>query len=148
MTDTRSNKFLRSVGGANVLLTPAEQKHTPGPWTYFVGNANGRGLIRVEADHDSPAAGTHIASLTRDRVEDAKLIISAVNERDRLVVEKGALLIGQRHFKAINAELVKALENLLNGPAEGYVSPSEPDSFENRTCAARTALARAGRGTL
>ena len=136
MTDTHSNKLLRSVGGANVPLAPAEQKHTPGPWTYFVGNANGRGLIRVEADHDSPAAGTHIASLTRDRVEDAKLIISAVNERDRL--------------RADNAELLEALEDIVRRCNE---TPESTDWREinnvvnDALSIAAKALSKAGKGT-
>lgn len=40
-------------------------KPTPGPFTYFVGNSNGRGLIRIETAHDAPIAGIHIASMPR-----------------------------------------------------------------------------------
>lgn len=41
------------------------EKATPGPWDCFVGNANGRGLVRIETSGDAPAAGVHIASLPR-----------------------------------------------------------------------------------
>ncbi|HXE09583.1 MAG TPA: hypothetical protein VN612_16895 [Acidobacteriaceae bacterium] len=54
--------------------------HTPGPWTYFVGNANGRGLIRIETAHDAkPVAGVHIASMARGGVSkaNARLIAAA-----------------------------------------------------------------------
>jgi hypothetical protein len=59
---------------------------TPGPWTCFIGNANGRGLTRIEAAADSPAAGRHIASLTRGRQQeaDARLLAAAPELLDML----------------------------------------------------------------
>lgn len=56
-----------------------EATHTPGPWDYFVGNANGRGLIRVETAHDAPVAGVHIASAVRgaESEANARLIAAA-----------------------------------------------------------------------
>lgn len=50
-------------------------KHTPGPWDYFVGNANGRGLIRIEGE----GTGEHIASMPRGAVSEsnARLIAAA-----------------------------------------------------------------------
>lgn len=45
--------------------------HTPGPWDFFVGNANGKGLIRIEGHCDSPEAGHHIASMPRGDVSEA-----------------------------------------------------------------------------
>lgn len=38
---------------------------TAGPWDYFVGNANGRGRVRVEAANSSEDAGEHICSFPR-----------------------------------------------------------------------------------
>jgi hypothetical protein len=57
------------------------------PWTYFVGNANGRGLIRIEAQHDSPEAGTHIASMPRGAISEANaaLLVEAVNALPNLL---------------------------------------------------------------
>ena len=58
----------------------ADVKHTPGPWTYFVGNANGRGLIRVEVcGTASENCGHHIASFTRghENEANARLIAAA-----------------------------------------------------------------------
>jgi hypothetical protein len=40
-------------------------------------------------------------------------------------------------------DLLSALEALVNGPGEGRVSPSEPDSFERRIDRARRAIAKA-----
>lgn len=53
--------------------------HTKGPWDYFVGNANGRGLIRIEASHLSDDGGHHIASMPRGKESEAnaRLIASA-----------------------------------------------------------------------
>lgn len=52
--------------------------HTPGPWTYFVGNANGRGLIRVEVCGSAPEnCGHHIASLTRGAGNEANARLMA-----------------------------------------------------------------------
>ena len=58
--------------------------HTPGPWDYFVGNANGRGLIRIEAGNDSGKAGHHIASMPRgaESESNADLICKAVNSHE------------------------------------------------------------------
>ena len=63
--------------------TPAavSDEHSPLPWTYFVGNANGRGLIRIECGLRSTDAGHHIASMPRGprSAADAKLLTEAVN---------------------------------------------------------------------
>jgi hypothetical protein len=58
------------------------------PWEYFVGNANGRGLIRIEARHDSDDAGAHVASLPRGAVGEAcaEIITTSAN-RDHLFDE-------------------------------------------------------------
>lgn len=48
--------------------------HTKGPWNYFVGNANGRGLIRIEVD----GTGEHIASMPRgNKSEDRARLMTA-----------------------------------------------------------------------
>lgn len=54
-------------------------QHTPGPWDWFVGNSNGRGLIRIERGSEAPDAGGHIASLTRgaENEANARLIAAA-----------------------------------------------------------------------
>jgi hypothetical protein len=46
-----------------------------GPWDYFIGNANGKGLIRIECQ------GRHIASMPRGKESEefAKLIVDSVN---------------------------------------------------------------------
>lgn len=50
---------------------------TKGPWNYFVGNANGRGLIRIEVD----GTGEHIASMPRGKKsEDRARLIAAAPE--------------------------------------------------------------------
>lgn len=62
--------------------------HTALPWNYFVGNANGRGLIRIEVDGSHPTeAGEHIASMPRGKKSErrAALIVRAVNCHEDLV---------------------------------------------------------------
>lgn len=56
-------------------------RHTAGPLTYFVGNSNGRGLIRIETAHDAPIAGIHIASMPRgdQSKADADFLVHAAN---------------------------------------------------------------------
>lgn len=62
-------------------------KHTATPWDYFVGNANGRGLVRIEAASESADAGSHIASMARGAVSEANAahIVRCVNNFDALV---------------------------------------------------------------
>lgn len=69
------------------MNTTPSQKHTPGPWTYFVGNADGRGLIRIEVDRSADGAGTHIASMQRGTQSEANaaFIVRACNAHDGLV---------------------------------------------------------------
>ncbi|TPK42266.1 MULTISPECIES: hypothetical protein [unclassified Mesorhizobium] len=55
----------------------SEAKHTPGPWDYFVGNANGRGLVRIETANDAPVAGIHIASMVRGTESEANACLIA-----------------------------------------------------------------------
>jgi hypothetical protein len=50
--------------------------------------------------------------------------------------------LGEQAAKTIMA-LLEALEALVNGPGEGRVSPSEPDSFERRMDQARAAIVKA-----
>lgn len=77
--------------------------HTPGPWTYFVGNANGRGLIRIETAHDAkPVAGVHIASMARGGVSEANARLIAAAPELLSIAERWAALDGgawhvQRH---------------------------------------------------
>lgn len=65
--------------------------HTPGPWDYFVGNSDGRGLIRVETSASAPAAGVHVASLTRGATSEANA---------RLIAAAPALLTALRHVSS------------------------------------------------
>ena len=61
--------------------------HTPTPWDYFKGNANGKGLIRIESGIDARPSGVHISSLTRSEENEAnaELIVIAVNNHKNLV---------------------------------------------------------------
>lgn len=63
--------------------TRVESK-TP-PWTYFVGNANGRGLVRIETAAEADEAGVHIASMPRGKQNEmvAERIVYAVNSYSR-----------------------------------------------------------------
>ena len=57
------------------MTTTTKAAHTPGPWDCFVGNADGRGLIRIE----QYGTGQHIASMQRGAVSEAnaRLIAAA-----------------------------------------------------------------------
>jgi hypothetical protein len=74
--------------------------HTPGPYAVFVGNANGRGLIRIETDASAPIAGVHIASMPRGEQsgKDATLLAAS----SALLAEVIAL---RKENKAQRAEL-------------------------------------------
>ena len=57
--------------------TPAAGQAEHTPWDYFVGNANGRGLIRIEVEN----TGEHIASMPRGAKSEARAahIVHCVN---------------------------------------------------------------------
>lgn len=69
------------------MTDPTKPKPTPTPWDMFVGNANGKGLIRIEAGCDSEEPGRHIASMPRGAISEANawLIVEAVNAHAVLV---------------------------------------------------------------
>lgn len=78
---------------------------TPIPWTYFVGNTNGRGLIRIEVD----GTGEHIASMPRGAISEARaaFIVRAVNSHAALIEAlEWALMFFDADFE--HAELDKA----------------------------------------
>ncbi len=80
-------------------------KHTPGPWTYFVGNANGRGLVRVETARDAPHAGLFVCSMHRgaEAEANARLIAAAPDMLDterRLAAEVGGLRAFEHEIRA------------------------------------------------
>lgn len=95
---------------------------TQGTYCYFVGNANGRGLIRIEADHSSPDAGKHIASLPRGKDSEAMaaFMVDAMNE---------------------HAPLYAALENLLG--AFGRIATQEQRDTESEALADARAIIKA-----
>lgn len=68
-----------------------------GELTYFVGNANGRGLIRIEV----AGAGEHIASMPRGKASEARAaqIVSRFNSHSA----------SQRRIKELETELTEAL---------------------------------------
>ena len=84
--------------------------HTPGPLNYFVGNANGKGLIRIETDADAPVAGVHIASMPRgaqSEADAARLVLAWNCHEDMLEALKPKLSAKTR--MAVN-EWVEAME--------------------------------------
>ena len=89
-------------------------KHTPTllPWTYFVGNACGRGLVRVEAASDSQSAGEHVASLTRGPVSvaNANYIVRACNAHADLVAALKRLMWLETSQGVTDDEIETALE--------------------------------------
>jgi len=86
-------------------MESAMSKHTPGPWTYFVGNANGRGLVRVETARDAPHAGLFVCSMHRgaEAEANARLIAAAPDMLDterRLAAEVGGLRAFEHEVRA------------------------------------------------
>lgn len=75
-------------------MTPTtEQQLRAAKLTYFIGNANGRGLIRIEVD----GTGEHIASMPRGKKSEdyAAALVRAYNRAESLessLVEMIALL--------------------------------------------------------
>lgn len=95
---------------------------TAGPWDYFVGNANGRGLIRVEAAISSDDAGEHICSFPRGPKGEAHAAL--VSETGTVTHETG---LTPRQLAEQRAELLtacKAAEKWLSGwaSAEPYLT--------------------------
>lgn len=75
--------------------------YTPGPWSMFLGNANGKGLIRIETDHAAPIAGIHICALTR----------SKENERNGLLIQEAPNLLAEvRRLRASSTPWREPLE--------------------------------------
>ena len=62
-------------------------EHTTTPWEYFKGNANGKGLVRIESGIDARPSGIHIASLVRNEESEANaaFIVKACNTHEKLV---------------------------------------------------------------
>lgn len=75
--------------------------YTALPWTYFVGNANGRGLIRIEGDISSEEAGHHIASMARGAVSEANaaFIVRACNSHNDLLEALRGLCLGSAEME-------------------------------------------------
>lgn len=89
------------------------------PLDVFIGNANGKGLIRIETSIDARPSGVHITSLTRDKKEYAELIVRAVNNHDALLnvcreVEKSLSLNASGASPAFIAEIQHARICLRN----------------------------------
>lgn len=63
----------------------SEQKHTGGEWDYFVGNANGRGLIRIEQH----GTGKIISTMVRGEISEAnaRRIVACVNALEGMDTE-------------------------------------------------------------
>lgn len=122
-------------------------KHTPGPWTYFVGNANGRGLIRIE----QYGTGEHITSLARGAIGEANAgrIVACVNACEGMNTETLEVAANggpnvKEWFQAWGEEfkiekqrdeLLAALEGLLNALPSATTHPA--------IMAAHTAIANA-----
>jgi hypothetical protein len=63
------------AGGDAAVMAVLKQ----GPLAVFVGNANGRGLIRIETDASAPIAGVQVCSLTRDKEAWATALVDGFN---------------------------------------------------------------------
>lgn len=65
-------------------------KHIEGPLTYFVGNSNGRGLIRIEEED----TGEHIASAPRGTQSEANIaeLVRRYNSHDAILAALKGLL--------------------------------------------------------
>lgn len=82
---------------------------TEGPWDYFAGNANGRGLLRLETSHLAPVAGVHLASSARGKQNEINFAHIARLSPDRIRAVLSRLANAERQVK----ELREALANLI-----------------------------------
>ena len=85
---------------------------TPGPLTYFLGNANGRGLVRVETAAEAPTAGAVLATATRDREADVAAMIAARNALPGLLARLEQAERERDEAMAVSARLDEAMCSL------------------------------------
>jgi hypothetical protein len=102
---------------------------------------------------DTPPIVRDLRSFAEAYPEDVFRPLTDADRKEHSVLITRASAQMGRHFgkwatkaadtiEALLAAL-EALEGLVNGPGEGRVSPSEPDSFERRMDQARAAIAKA-----
>lgn len=136
-----------------------KQAHTPLPeqLDYFVGNANGRGLIRIEGY----GTGEHIASASRGKESEAHIaeIVRRYNAAPTLLAERdalrAALLEAEGALRGAALELDRAQEALhtahpsvraceiglgLGSKAEHYRNKADEAASVLRITEARTLL--------
>jgi hypothetical protein len=122
-------------------MTPkAGHTFTAGPWDYFVGNANGRGLVRVEAAISSDDAGEHICSFPRGSKGEAHAALLA--EAGTVLHEAG---LTPRQLAEQRDELLAALQWAL-AELDKSTSYAHPGQFLACDTRARAAIAKATAG--
>lgn len=94
-------------------------QYTKGPWDYFVGKANGRGLIRIETGQGTKPQGEHIASLVRNQQSEAnaRLIAAAPDLLEALIKARKFMARCNTyppHYSADTGEAVSELAIEIN----------------------------------
>lgn len=139
-------------------------QHTPasGPLTYFVGNSDGRGLIRIETDLRAPVAGIHICSMPRGAQSEANAeeMVRRWNGYDEQAQRADDNFASYERVKEALSEKVNshdALVAALRGLSDMYAKtwdrvdgalvlmPDNIELFERAHEAARAALAGVGK---
>lgn len=92
-------------------------KGTIGPFDYFVGNANGRGLIRIEAAHNSPDAGEIIATMVRGKRSEINASLLAASWEMRALLSRGSAILKGETVRGTWVEQVDALLARIDGAA-------------------------------
>lgn len=133
------------------MASKAGHTFTAGPWAVFVGNANGRGLVRVEADLTSDDAGEHICSFPRGSKGEAHAALVA--EAGTVAHETG---LTPRQLAKQRDELLEALrgtEEAIDGWRQRLsasdlrlLSEDERGILEISHSAIRAAIAKATDG--
>lgn len=131
---------------ANYLLSDLEARQTQpisdgtlfaGPYDYFVGNANGRGLIRIECGNESADAGEHIASMPRGEKSErmARLLTNAASSYFKHC--------GPRAIECAEADLlgeaIKALRGCYETLQHYPITNGHPDALKARAILAKLA---------
>lgn len=97
-------------------MTTTKVAHTAGPWDYFVGNANGRGLIRIE----QKGTGVHIASMVRgpESEANAKFITDAMEVATETGMTPRQLVAALHEERSLRLGAEGAEESLASERAE------------------------------
>lgn len=98
--------------------------HTAEPWDVYEGNANGKGLIRIEAGHESRDAGQHVVAFPRGNRPSANAdrVVACVNAMAG-IADPAAFVVKVR--EAIECEDYEILDRILKEVNAMFAEPAK-----------------------